>query len=184
MIDPLRPCYHLLSTPLPEMWKGIPSDLPIFGGFHKLQGTCARFQGRSRCHRFGGAFYIEGDHVWYSSRSQYLVPPVTTPGTEEGSRFSAVMVPNSVSDAQEVVPSFPLTEIYTPIADREISQHIVLLPPAWFQFFPLLSLYIEGVVICPNRAWIIGGKGRDGVVISRRSPEAGRRWASRRGCLR
>ncbi|MFR7477315.1 MAG: hypothetical protein ACLUUJ_00215, partial [Acutalibacteraceae bacterium] len=55
-------------------------------------------------------------------------------------------------------------KIHARITDSEIPQHIVLIHQCGFVFSIALVVF-EVMGICPDRAWIIGGKGRDGVVI-------------------
>ena len=162
--DPLRPCHHILFNTVAGDVERNAGDLPIFGGFHKLQGTRLDFKGEVAFHRFCGTFYIEGDHVLV------LVPqPVFgTARYDAGNRRGQPLFGGNGSEfgfgGGNVQFISADGKIHTRIADREISQHIVLIHQRGFVFSIALVIF-EVVGICPNRAGIIGGKGRDGVVI-------------------
>ena len=139
-------------------------NLSILGGFHKLQGARLDFKGEVAFHRFCGTFHIEGDHVLV------LVPqPVfRAAGNDAGNRRGQPLFGGNgteflfIGGNTKLVPADG--KIHARITDSKIPQHIVLIHQRGF-IFPGALVVFEVMGICPDRAGIAGGKGRDGVVI-------------------
>ena len=160
----IRPRHHIFFDAASRDVERNAGNLSILRGFHKLQGACFDFKGEVAFHRLGGAFHIEGDHVLV------LVPqPVfRAAGNHAGNRRGQPLFGGNGSEfgfgggnVQFIAAD---GKIHPRIADGKIAQHIVLIYQRGF-VFPIALVVFEVMGICPNRAGIIGGKGRDGVVI-------------------
>ena len=161
---PIRPRHHVFFNAVAGDVERNSFDFTILGGFHKLQGACFDFKGEVAFHRFCGTFHIEGDHVLV-----FVPQPVFRAACDHaGNRGRQPLFGGNGTefgfgggDVQFIATD---GKIHARIADSEIPQHIVLIHQRGF-VFPIALVVFEGVGICPDRAWIIGGKGRDGVVI-------------------
>ena len=161
---PIRPRRHVFFNAASGDVERNAGNLSIFGGFHKLQGSCFDFKGEVAFHRFCGTFHIEGDHVLV------LVPqPVFRAASNDaGNRRGQPLFGGNgteflfIGGNTKLVPTDG--KIHARIADREIPQHMVLIHQRGF-VFPIALVVFEVMGICPDRAGIIGGKGRDCVVI-------------------
>ena len=161
---PIRSSHHVLLNPVAGDVERNAGNLSVLRGFHKLQGTRLDFKGKIAFHRLGGAFHIEGDHVLV-----FIPQPVFRAACNHaGNRGRQPLFGGNGSefgfgggDVQFIATD---GKIHARIADSEISQYIVLIHQCGF-VFPIALVVFEIMGICPNRAWIVGGKGRDGVVI-------------------